>query len=154
VLLYGPFDAHGAGGRFDYKVKPSFTFKLRKNERELTSSEFGNYLTGFTCYSNFGIFGHMGARGGGEIYGFIDDFYGQSTMRKMRNLWYNRGTFDDLGSKYWILRGSLDAHIEGNLWYDVLPGSDIVLGKKFIELYLRYNVTILGYLGDIDTTIQ
>jgi hypothetical protein len=152
VALHGPFKAHGAGGRFDYKVqpRPRLRFRLRDNEI-VVGSEFGNYLTGYTCYYNYGLLGTFGARTSGEFYGYLGEFRGRS-FSDQRRLFWEYGSFDDWGSKYWIMRGSLEAHIDRSEKLYPYGLRRMNPFNQIVEHMLRHDMLMFQWFGYIDGT--
>ncbi len=96
-IVNGPFEAFGSRGPegigiFDMKiVRPYDTFEI-EDGINLIASEFGNYLTGYSCTYLWGSMGEYGVRQGGHYYSYYQ---------------YNEP--DDIGSRYFISAGVLMA---------------------------------------------
>jgi hypothetical protein len=112
------------GGKYDIKYKrPHDTFEIFKGIRT-GSSDFGNYLTAYTCTYLYGSFGDYGVRRGGHMYSQKE--YGEP---------------DDIGSRYFISAGFLQAREDRGY-------------KGGLMEYINAKITLEDYIFDILSTGQ
>jgi len=114
-LIMGPWNAFGGGGTgdYDFRVKaPKDMFDIGSGE-VLGANRFGNYLAGYANYFCYLGLGEAGTRAMGHYYAIPELF---SDPVKAANYWTLTSVDlqylpDDYGSRYWITRGVLDAHL-------------------------------------------
>jgi len=100
-FVLGPWRAFGAGGphrhgMYDYKDTGN-TFKI-SDLYVMKGSEFTNWLTGYSCFYNYGYWGELGARTGGHVYALSAYKRGESDS-----------PMDELASRYFLGGGILMA---------------------------------------------
>ncbi len=82
----------GPGGMFDYGNSGKGVFTFARCGAELSGSQFGNYLAGYSTFANYGRVGEVFTRRAGDRY------------ERDKN-----GQLDDPGSRFYLTAGALHA---------------------------------------------